>query len=141
MKYFRELLDHNPYRRPTANVIILNKMPPSPNSLKKFMQTIDTKYVSKQRAAIYLRLFTRQESTEEGSGQFLNASESRLLQDYIAKLTNMFNITGVQLLKLPLFLQKKLMYFNVATNLCLLNDQSANVYAIPSDRRWTFFVC
>lgn len=135
-------MNHNPEERPTATMI-LNQIPPSVDNIKQFVQKIDTSIVSRQTVSIYLRKFTRRENVEgiadinpkEHSFQNYRLLVSRIADAVSEKLKN----SGANYFAVPLFLPKSHIYFNVSTNVCLLNDKSAAVYAIPSDRRLVMY--
>lgn len=145
----RQLLNHNPEERPTAKMI-LNQIPPSVENIKQFYEKVDKNYVSKQIVSIYLRKFTRRECVHEDNvtfhrqmdpGKSTSFSHSlikaSLLPSYIMKLTRIMNNLNAYFFSVALFLPKSRAFFNVSTPVCLLNDKSANVYAIPEDRRYT----
>lgn len=87
----------------------------------------------------YLRLFTRLECTDQGKclemNMFKGTGRAYRLHKFLEHLNNLLKQYRAHLLIVPLFLHKNRSYFNVSTDVCLLNDNSAEVFAIPSDRR------
>lgn len=140
--YFRQLLNHNPTDRPTASTI-LNQIPPSVDSINQFIGKVDKRVVSVQTASTHLRKFTRRENVE-GIADINEIEQvySRypnykiVISQIIDKVSDKLKKLGAYYFAVPLFLPVSHMYFNVSTDVCLLNDRSAAVYAIPCDRRW-----
>lgn len=121
-------------------------MPPSVDNINQFVQKTDTAVVSRQTVSIYLRKFTRKEDVEGIAD--INVIEHthfglknyRLIVSRIAdRVTDELKRLGANYFAVPLFLPKSHIYFNVSTDVCLLNDKSAAVYAIPSDRRLVMY--
>lgn len=123
--------------------MILNKTPPSIDDIKDIRVLFNLNLVSKQRISILLRHITRQESVNEENVEFhqinrwprSDAQYIELLQlitDVIRKMMKKINATYFPV---PLFLPRFQVYFNIATDVCLLNERTANMYALPHDRR------
>lgn len=138
---FRKLLIHDPIRRPSAQEII-HSLPPSNHNLNQFLEKINKNIVPKQTVSSYLRIFTRQANENEETSidiyqlyrdpQYVTQDA---LQLCIKQLHDTMKLLEVPYFAVALFLPKSQIYFNVNTEVCLLNDVSANVYGIPYDRR------
>lgn len=116
--------------------MILDLLPPSVDDLRQFFKQIDITRVPKKKASTYLRMMTRQESTDEKQfwqNKIILGSEG--LSQFVADLRKKLENYGARLFIVPLFLPRTQEHLNTSTDLCLMNDRSLNVYAIPSDRR------